>query len=76
MLSRLEPLATPAEVLAPEALLAAVAAAWAMGIDPDLIAAGVQTFGPVPDSPSVPGMPPVPPSASAPRSPSEDRKND
>lgn len=76
VLSRLEPLATPAEVLAPEALLAAVAAAWAMGIDPDLIAAGVQTFGPVPDSPSVPGMPPVPPSASAPRSPSEDRKND
>ena len=76
VLTRLEPLTAPAEVLAPEALLAAVAAAWAMGIDPDLLAAGVQTFGPVPDGPTVPGMPPVPPAASAPRSPSEDRKND
>ncbi len=76
VLTRLEPLAAPAEALEPEALLAAVAAAWAMGIDPDLIAAGVQTFGPVPAGAAVPGMPPVPPSATAPRSPSEDRKND
>jgi cyanophycin synthetase len=32
--------------LAPEALLAAVAAAWALGIGPELIAAGVETFEP------------------------------
>lgn len=32
--------------LAPEVLLAAVAAAWAMGTSPDLIAAGIETFEP------------------------------
>jgi len=73
LLTRLEPLAAPAQVLAPEALLAAVAAAWAMGIDADLIAAGVQTFGPVPAAVTLPAAPAAP---SAPRSPSEDRKND
>lgn len=60
-------------MLAPEALLAAVAAAWAMGVEPDLIAAGVQTFGPVPAAVTLPTVPTAP---SAPRSPSEDRKND
>ena len=51
LLSRMQPLAPQAEALAPEALLAAVAAAWAMGIDADLIAAGVQTFAPILNAP-------------------------
>ena len=76
VLTRLEPLVAPAEALPAEALLAAVAAAWAMGIDADLIAAGVLTFGPVPAGPAGLGMPPVPIAPSAMRSPSEDRKND
>ncbi len=46
LLQRLQPLAAEVEPLAPATLLAAVAAAWALGIDADLIAAGVQTFGP------------------------------
>ncbi|MBP6627768.1 MAG: hypothetical protein KA187_10200, partial [Arenimonas sp.] len=60
------PLAASAEALPGEALLAAVAAAWAMGIEPDLISAGVQTFGPAP----VAGR------GATPRVPLEDRKND
>jgi cyanophycin synthetase len=48
VLTRPAPLAARAEPLAPEALLPAVAAAWAMGIVADLITAGVQTFGPAP----------------------------
>ena len=64
LLTRLEPLAAPAQVLAPEALLAAVAAAWAMGVEPDLIAAGVQTFAPAAVRSAVP------------RAPIDDRKND
>ncbi len=51
LLPRLAPLSAQAETLAPEALLAAVAAAWAMGIVADLITAGVQTFGPAPANP-------------------------
>jgi cyanophycin synthetase len=62
LLSHLQPLAAAAP--APEALLAAVAAAWAMGIDPELIAAGVQTFAPAAVRSSVQ------------RAPVEDRKND
>lgn len=62
LLPHLQPLAAAAP--APEALLAAVAAAWAMGIDPELIAAGVQTFGPAAVRSSVQ------------RAPIEDRKND
>ncbi|HRH89118.1 MAG TPA: hypothetical protein PLO41_19895, partial [Rubrivivax sp.] len=58
----LQPLAAAAP--APEALLAAVAAAWAMGIDPELIAAGVQTFAPAAVRSAVP------------RAPIDDRKND
>jgi cyanophycin synthetase len=50
VLPRLAPLAAQAETLAPEALLAAVAAAWSMGIVADLITAGVQTFGPAPSN--------------------------
>ena len=46
LLQRLQPLAAEVDPLAPATLLAAVAAAWALGIDADLIAAGVQTFGP------------------------------
>jgi len=46
LLSGLRPLAAGGETLPPEALLPAVAAAWAMGVAPDLITAGVQTFGP------------------------------
>jgi len=49
-LARLGPLSAQAETLPPEALLAAVAAAWALGIVADLITAGVQTFGPAPVS--------------------------
>ena len=63
-LPRLGPLAANAEVLPSEALLAAVAAAWALGIDPDLISAGVQTFGPAL----------VVSRAAMPRAPLEDRK--
>jgi len=48
LLSRLRPLAAPGEALPPEALLPAVAAAWALGFVPDLITAGVQTFGTAP----------------------------
>jgi cyanophycin synthetase len=48
LLPRLAPLSAQAETLPPEALLPAVAAAWAMGIVADLITAGVQTFGPAP----------------------------
>lgn len=48
VLPDLQPLAARAEPLPAEALLAAVAAAWALGIDADLITAGVQTFGPAP----------------------------
>jgi cyanophycin synthetase len=62
LLPHLQPLAASAP--APEALLAAVAAAWAMGIDPELIAAGVQTFGPATVRSTVQ------------RAPIEDRKND
>lgn len=50
VLARPAPLAARAEPLPPEALLPAVAAAWAMGIVADLITAGVQTFGPAPAS--------------------------
>lgn len=49
LLPRLNPFAAHAEppsAPAAEALLAAVAAAWAMGITPDLITAGIQTFEP------------------------------
>jgi cyanophycin synthetase len=46
LLSRLRPLIPGGETLPAEALLPAVAAAWAMGVAPDLITAGVQTFGP------------------------------
>ena len=62
LLPHLQPLAAAAP--APEALLAAVAAAWAMGIDPELIAAGVQTFAPAAVRSAVP------------RAPIDDRKND
>lgn len=48
LLPRLAPLSAQADTLAPEALLAAVASAWAMGVVTDLITAGVQTFGPAP----------------------------
>jgi cyanophycin synthetase len=65
-LPRLEPLAANAEALPAEALLAAVAAAWAMGIDADLISAGVQTFGPLPAAAR----------AATPHAPLDDRKND
>jgi len=50
VLPDLRPLAARAELLPPEALLAAAAAAWALGIDADLITAGVQTFGPAPEA--------------------------
>jgi cyanophycin synthetase len=50
VLPDLRPLAARAELLPPEALLSAVAAAWALGIDADLITAGVQTFGPAPEA--------------------------
>jgi cyanophycin synthetase len=59
-------LAASAEALPADALLAAVAAAWAMGIEPDLISAGVQTFGPAPAATRT----------AMPRVPLEDRKND
>jgi cyanophycin synthetase len=65
-LPRLGPLAASAEALPADALLAAVAAAWAMGIEPDLISAGVQTFGPAPAATRT----------AMPRVPLEDRKND
>ncbi len=68
LLQRLQPLAADAEPLEPETLLAAVAAAWALGIDADLIAAGVQTFGPVAAPYPAAGMPR--------RAPTDDRKND
>jgi cyanophycin synthetase len=48
LLSRLRPLAAQGEALPPAALLPAVAAAWALGIVPDLITAAVQTFGTAP----------------------------
>jgi cyanophycin synthetase len=48
LLPRLAPLSAQAVPLAPEDLLPAVAATWAMGIVADLITAGVQTFGPAP----------------------------
>ncbi|MCZ2290992.1 MAG: cyanophycin synthetase [Burkholderiales bacterium] len=70
LLPRLRPLAEGSEPLPAETLLAAVAAAWALGVDPDLIAAGVQTFAPA--------RVPAPPAAvlwSAPM-PADDRKND
>ena len=43
-----------------EALLAAVAAAWAMGIVADLISAGVQTFGPAAGRARAPATPHAP----------------
>lgn len=57
LLPRLRPLAADAPALAPGTLLAAVAAAWALGIDADLIAAGVQTFEPVPLPQAAAGAP-------------------
>ena len=69
VLPRLQPLAAGAEALAADTLLAAVAAAWGMGIDADLIAAGVQTFGPLAITPPA-AVPETP------RAPIEDRKDD
>ena len=48
LLSRLRPLAAGGEALPPEVLLPAVATAWALGVVPDLVTAGVQTFGTAP----------------------------
>ncbi len=70
LLPRLQRHDAAVQALAPETLLAAVAAAWAMGVQADLIAVGVQTFEPQADAH---------PAAAAPWSapmPSEDRKND
>jgi cyanophycin synthetase len=67
VLPQLRPLSPQAEALAPEALLAAVSALWAMGVDADLITAGVQTFGPLANAPALP---------TPPRAPIDDRKND
>ena len=70
LLPRLQRHDAAVQALAPETLLAAVAAAWAMGVQADLIAVGMQTFEPQADAH---------PAAAAPWSapmPSEDRKND
>ena len=37
-------------MLEPVQMLAAVAVAWAMGLSPDLIAAGLKTFQPAPEA--------------------------
>ena len=36
--------------MTPEAMLAAVATAWALDISPDLISAGIETFDPEPQA--------------------------
>ena len=38
----------PAKAEKPEMVMAAVAAAWALGITPELIGAGLRTFNPTP----------------------------
>jgi cyanophycin synthetase len=64
VLTRPAPLASRPGALPAEALLPAVAAAWAMGIVADLITAGVQTFGPAPANAR----------ASTPQAPIDDRE--
>ena len=88
VLTRLQPLAADAEPLPTPALLAAVGAVWGLGIDGDLIAAGVQTFAPIVTAAAAPRAPAdsrlpaalrVPADVNAPpmpRAPGENRKND